>query len=74
MPYCDPYTSFLKYHWTLIISSLVASEVSNSVQNMLTYKVYKTDYPVYLKDCVQPYSSAYSSIILNDVHPECTFA
>ena len=29
--------------------------------NLLTYKVYKTDYPVYLKDCVQPYSSAYST-------------
>ena len=29
--------------------------------NLLTYKVYKTDYPVYLKDCVQPYSSAYNT-------------
>ena len=27
----------------------------------MIYKVYKTDYPVYLKDCVQPYSSAYST-------------
>ena len=23
--------------------------------------MYRTDYPVYLKDCVQPYSSAYST-------------
>ena len=29
--------------------------------NLLTYKVYKTDYPVYLKHCVQPYSSAYNT-------------
>ena len=29
--------------------------------NLLTYKVYKTDYPVYLKDCVQPYRSAYNT-------------
>ena len=29
--------------------------------NLLTYKVYKTDYLAYLKDCVQPYSSAYNT-------------
>ena len=29
--------------------------------NLLTYKVYKTDYPAYLKDCVQPCSSAYNT-------------
>ena len=29
--------------------------------NLLTYKVYKTNYPIYLKDCVQPYRRAYST-------------
>ena len=64
MPYCDPYTSFFKYHWTLLISSLHWLPVKYRIQfkiNLPTYKVYKTDCPVYLKDCVQPYSSAYNN-------------
>ena len=36
--------------------------------NLLTYKVYKTACPVYLKDCVQPYSTKRSESVPHMLH------
>ena len=43
-------------HW-LPVKSRVQFKVC-----LITYKMYKNKYPVYLQDCVQPYSSCYKSI------------